>query len=88
MRRTLLGIAVGLTVATLGIQPALADTFTVSDIEVEGLQRVSAGSVFASFPINIGEEIDSTELAAAIKSCSSISATAVTISPRRVLMAV
>ena len=68
MRLTLLGLAVGLTVATLGMKPALADTFTVSDIEVEGLQRVSAGTVFGSFPINIGEQIDGTELAEAIKS--------------------
>ncbi|HEV8078226.1 MAG TPA: outer membrane protein assembly factor BamA, partial [Marinobacter sp.] len=68
MRLTLLGLAVGLTVATLGMKPALADTFTVSDIEVEGLQRVSAGTVFGSFPINIGEEVDGAELAEAIKS--------------------
>ena len=68
MRFTLLGLAVGLTVATLGMKPALADTFTISDIEVEGLQRVSAGTVFGSFPINIGEQVDGAELAEAIKS--------------------
>jgi outer membrane protein insertion porin family len=68
MRLTLLGLAVGLTVATLGMKPALADTFTISDIEVEGLQRVSAGTVFGSFPINIGEQVDGAELAEAIKS--------------------
>jgi len=68
MRLTFLGLAVGLTVATLGMKPALADTFTISDIEVEGLQRVSAGTVFGSFPINIGEQVDGAELAEAIKS--------------------
>ena len=68
MRLTFLGLAVGLTVATLGMKPAFADTFTISDIEVEGLQRVSAGTVFGSFPINIGEQIDGAELAEAIKS--------------------
>ncbi|MCW9012085.1 outer membrane protein assembly factor BamA [Marinobacter sp.] len=50
-----------------GIKPALADEFTVADIEVEGLQRVSAGSVFSAFPVNIGERMDETRLADAIK---------------------
>lgn len=68
MRRSLLGVAVGLAVAATGMKPALADEFTVADIEVEGLQRVSAGTVFAAFPVNIGEQVDEAELAGAIKS--------------------
>lgn len=68
MRRSLLGVAVGLAVASMGMKPALADDFTVSDIEVEGLQRVSAGTVFAAIPINIGERVDSGSLADAIRS--------------------
>lgn len=40
-----------------------AASFTVKDIRVDGLQRVSAGSVFGSFPINIGEKVDSDKLA-------------------------
>ncbi|WP_449286594.1 outer membrane protein assembly factor BamA [Marinobacter sp. PE14] len=68
MRRSLLGVAVGLAVAMSGLKPALADQFTVADIEVEGLQRVSAGTVFSAFPVNIGEQVDETELADAIKS--------------------
>ncbi len=67
MRRSFLGLAVGLAVATSAMRPALADEFTVSDIEVEGLQRVSAGTVFSAFPVSIGEPIDEVELAAAIK---------------------
>jgi outer membrane protein insertion porin family len=47
--------------------PALAEEFTVSDIEVEGLQRVSAGTVFSAFPVSIGESVDQLELADAIK---------------------
>lgn len=35
-----------------------ADTFTISDIRVEGLQRISAGSVFNAMPVNVGDEID------------------------------
>ncbi|NWO07913.1 MAG: outer membrane protein assembly factor BamA [Alteromonadaceae bacterium] len=67
MRRSLLAVAVGLAIGTTGAQSAMADEFTVADIEVEGLQRVSAGSVFASFPVNIGEQVDPAELADAIK---------------------
>jgi outer membrane protein insertion porin family len=51
----------------MNVTPALADEFTVSDIEVEGLQRVSAGTVFSAFPVSIGEPVDQLELAAAIK---------------------
>src|SRR5690554_5963354 len=68
MRRSLLGLAVGLVVAATGMTPAFADEFTVADIEVEGLQRVSAGTVFSAFPVNIGEQMDEAELADAIKS--------------------
>lgn len=68
MRRSLLGVAVGFAVATMGMKPALADEFTVADIEVEGLQRVSAGTVFSAFPVNIGEQVDESELADAIRS--------------------
>ncbi|MBN8240981.1 outer membrane protein assembly factor BamA [Marinobacter hydrocarbonoclasticus] len=67
MRRSLLAVAVGLAITATGIKPALADEFTVADIEVEGLQRVSAGSVFSAFPVNIGERMDETRLAEAIK---------------------
>ncbi len=67
MRRSLLAVAVGLAIGATGVKPALADEFTVADIEVEGLQRVSAGSVFSVFPVNIGEQIDETSLAEAIK---------------------
>ncbi|MDX5329492.1 MAG: outer membrane protein assembly factor BamA, partial [Marinobacter sp.] len=67
MRRSLLAVAVGLAITATGIKPVLADEFTVADIEVEGLQRVSAGSVFSAFPVNIGEQIDETRLANAIK---------------------
>ncbi|SFM16471.1 outer membrane protein assembly factor BamA [Marinobacter zhejiangensis] len=67
MRRSLFGAVFGLLVTTVGGQPAQADEFIVSDIEVEGLQRVSAGSVFSAFPIVIGDELDPQALASAIK---------------------
>ncbi len=38
--------------------PARADSFPVADIRLQGLQRVSAGTVFNLLPINIGDTID------------------------------
>ena len=67
MRRSLLGAAIGLVLAGIASQPALAEDFTVSDIEVEGLQRVSAGNVFSAFPVGIGESLSEQELAEAIR---------------------
>ena len=52
----------------LGAACAQADSFTVKDIRVDGLQRVSAGSVFGAFPINIGDKVDNTQLANASRS--------------------
>lgn len=36
-----------------------AETFTVKDIRVEGLQRISAGTVFNYLPVQIGQTIES-----------------------------
>lgn len=44
---------------------ASAETFVVQDIRLEGLQRVSAGTVFEAFPVNVGDEIDSDRLVTA-----------------------
>ena len=38
--------------------PSYAQSFVVSDIRVEGLQRISAGSVFAAVPLAAGDLID------------------------------
>ncbi len=46
---------------------ASADEFVVEDIRIEGLQRVSAGTVFTSFPINIGDKVDDQRLAEAAR---------------------
>lgn len=42
-----------------------ADSFQVSDIRLEGLQRVSAGTVFEAFPVVSGDQVDSQELSQA-----------------------
>ncbi len=67
MRSSLQTLVVGLIAAVATATPLSADEFTVSDIEVEGLQRVSAGTVFSAFPVSIGEPVDEMDLAGAIK---------------------
>ncbi len=47
---------------------AAASSFEVRDIRLEGLQRLSSGTVFASLPINIGDQIDSYVLQVAARS--------------------
>jgi outer membrane protein insertion porin family len=38
---------------------AQADSFIISDIRVEGLQRISAGSVFSAMPLAVGDSANS-----------------------------
>ncbi|WP_308366854.1 MULTISPECIES: outer membrane protein assembly factor BamA [unclassified Microbulbifer] len=54
-----LGLALPLT--------ALAQSFVVNDIRVEGLQRVSAGTVFASLPVRVGDQIESLDIQTATR---------------------
>ena len=54
--------------SALMIAEVHAESFTVSDIRVNGLQRVSAGSVFAALPLNVGETIDDQALVQATRS--------------------
>ena len=55
-------------ISALIISEAHAAPFTVSDIRVNGLQRVSAGSVFGALPLNVGETVDERRLAEATRS--------------------
>lgn len=47
--------------------PAFGFSFYVADIQIDGLQRVDARSVFAALPINIGDKVDGVVLAGAAK---------------------
>ena len=47
-----------LMIALCAVSAQATESFIVSDIRVEGLQRISAGSIFASLPINVGDSID------------------------------
>jgi outer membrane protein insertion porin family len=46
---------------------AVAQTFVISDIRVEGLQRVSAGTVFAALPFAVGDAVDEQMIRAATR---------------------
>ncbi len=47
---------------------ASAETFIIADIRVEGLQRVSAGTVFAALPVAVGDVVDDQIMRAAARS--------------------
>ncbi len=47
---------------------AYAEEFVVKDMRVEGLQRISEGTVFNYLPINVGDRIDDIRIQEAIRS--------------------
>ena len=46
---------------------AAADAFVVGDIRLEGLQRITAGTVFNYLPIKVGDTVDDTRTTAALR---------------------
>jgi outer membrane protein insertion porin family len=65
MKRLLFGLCLGL----LGnVSVAYAAFFQVADIRIEGLQRVSAGTVFAALPIKVGDMVDQPSITEASRS--------------------
>lgn len=61
--------SVAIVMALLLSPPAWSDSsFVIEDIRVEGLQRVSAGTVFNYLPLKVGDTYDPDESAAIIKS--------------------
>ena len=48
-------------------QSADATAFTVGDIKVEGLQRISEGTVFNYLPVNIGDQLDARRVREALR---------------------
>ncbi|MFG6668342.1 outer membrane protein assembly factor BamA [Halomonas sp. HNIBRBA4712] len=65
MKIKTLGMAALLLAAASGAQ---AQSFDVSDIRVEGLQRVSAASVFNAFPVSANDRVSEQQLAEAARS--------------------
>src|SRR5690554_508103 len=47
---------------------AWAETFTIEDIRVEGLQRISAGTVFNYLPVKVGDEMTDNDARGIIRS--------------------
>ncbi len=62
MRHTFFVILIMLPMASMA-----ADPFVVKDMRVEGLQRISEGTVFNYLPINVGDTVDSVRLGEAIR---------------------
>ena len=60
-------ITSGLIFLTMLLTASSALAFTISDIRIEGLQRMSAGSVFAEIPYNVGDEIDNAAMRQIVK---------------------
>lgn len=52
---------------TLSAQVTAQDSFVVEEIRIEGLQRISAGTIFNYLPIKIGDSVDSSRTAEAIR---------------------
>ena len=57
-----------LLIAMLPVTMLAAEDFVVKDMRVEGLQRISEGTVFNYLPINIGDSVDNIRIAEAIRS--------------------
>jgi len=66
MKRLLLGVL--LSFMTLTVQLAHAAEFVITDIRIEGLQRVDAALAFQHLPLQVGDQADQRALAAATRS--------------------
>ncbi|MBS0431574.1 MAG: outer membrane protein assembly factor BamA, partial [Proteobacteria bacterium] len=60
-------IAALILLASLAAQAYAFEPFTVSDIRVEGLQRIAAGTVFSYLPVEIGQSMDDAKAQQAIR---------------------
>ncbi|MEM1112425.1 MAG: outer membrane protein assembly factor BamA [Pseudomonadota bacterium] len=67
MKRSLRYFALYLLMG-LSFAQAQDSSFIISDIRVEGLQRISAGSVFAAMPLAVGDLVSEQSLQAAARS--------------------
>ena len=59
-------LLVGATFSNNGLAKGF-EPFTVTDIQVDGLQRVALGAALLSLPIKVGDTVDQTKLQQAIQ---------------------
>ena len=62
MKRSLLSLLIGSLAMAPGVQ-----AFVVSDIRIDGLQRVSAGSVYNALPVDVGDDVQAADIAGATR---------------------
>ncbi|MEM7432386.1 MAG: outer membrane protein assembly factor BamA [Pseudomonadota bacterium] len=62
-------IRAGIAMAMLGVSATAVavDDFVVRDMRVEGLQRISEGTVFNYLPVNLGDTVDAIRVQEAVK---------------------
>ena len=63
VKRFLVGLLMSVSLGAFA-----AERVVVSDIRVEGLQRISADTVFAALPLNVGDRVSEDLLAQAARS--------------------
>lgn len=66
MARLRIALVAFLMIAAVRVA-ATVDAFVVEDIRLEGLQRITAGTVFNYLPINVGDTVDGTRTAGAVR---------------------
>lgn len=64
---TLKKLLFGAVILGTGAQAQGAEPFVVDDIQVQGLQRVALGAALTYIPVQIGDEVDATLIAQAIR---------------------
>ena len=67
MRRSYLAAIPALLAVPAVLAQSLPSAFTVGDIKIEGLQRISEGTVYNYLPVNIGDRLDSRRLEEALR---------------------
>jgi outer membrane protein insertion porin family len=67
MRRKLLAAIPALLAVPAVLAQGAPSSFTVGDIRIEGLQRISEGTVFNYLPVNIGDRLDQRRVEEALR---------------------
>ena len=43
------------------VQVVIAESFNIVDIELEGLERITPGTVFSHIPVKVGDEFEDSD---------------------------